>query len=100
MNNLLTETKKILFAYGKTIEDIEWVGTEEFYMGWEDFVKKSNFNYDEGFGGNEINLNLLVVGKDFWLERHEYDGSEWWEFKTLPKKPNSKNIFLPLKNRE
>lgn len=22
------------------------------------------------------------------MERHEYDGSEWWEFKTIPIKPN------------
>ena len=40
-----------------------------------------------GFGGAEVNENLFVVGADWWLERHEYDGSEWWEFKTLPTKP-------------
>lgn len=28
--------------------------------------------------------NGVVVGKDFWLERGEYDGSEWWSFKTTP----------------
>lgn len=22
-----------------------------------------------------------------WLERHEYDGSEWWEYKTMPTEP-------------
>jgi hypothetical protein len=27
----------------------------------------------------------MVIGSDWWLERHEYDGSEWWEFKSLPK---------------
>lgn len=32
-------------------------------------------------------MGLIVVGKDFWLERHEYDGSEWWEFKSIPMEP-------------
>jgi hypothetical protein len=44
-------------------------------------------NYDDGFGGNEIPLSLVVVGDDWWLERGEYDGSEWWEFKRLPPAP-------------
>ena len=27
---------------------------------------------------------LKNLGRDFWLERHEYDGSEWWEYKSIP----------------
>jgi hypothetical protein len=38
-------------------------------------------------------LKIIVVGKDWWLERHEYDGSEWWEFKTMP----DKNKYLKSK---
>jgi len=30
------------------------------------------------------------VGDDWWLERHEYDGSEWWVFQKLPIKPQNK----------
>lgn len=36
----------------------------------------------------------MVVGDDWWLERHEYDGSEWWEFKRLPS-PILSAIRLP-----
>ena len=32
-------------------------------------------------------MSLVVVGKDFWLERNNYDGSEWWEFKQVPVEP-------------
>ena len=32
-------------------------------------------------------MDLIVVGKDFWIERHEYDGSELWEFKRMPEEP-------------
>jgi len=35
-------------------------------------------------------VSLTVAGDDWWLERHGYDGSEWWEFKTLPKKSEFK----------
>ena len=45
----------------------------------------SGFNYDNGFGGAEVHGDLKIVGNDWWMERGEYDGSEWWEFKTLPK---------------
>ena len=37
---------------------------------------------------NEIMQYFRVaVGDNWWLERAEYDGSEWWEFKTIPKEP-------------
>lgn len=51
------------------------------------FCSKADFTYHDGFGGVEIDMGLIVVGKDFWLERHEYDGSEWWEFKSIPMEP-------------
>ena len=39
--------------------------------------------YDDGFGGQE--LDGTIVFKDgTWLERGEYDGSEWWEYKCKP----------------
>lgn len=35
-----------------------------------------------------------MAGDDWWLERAEYDGSEWWKFKTLPVEPKvSKCVF-------
>lgn len=84
--NLLKETREILACHGKTVFDILWFGTRE--AVWEaDIQKLFSIEYDGGFGGAEIPENLLVVGEDWWLERHEYDGSEWWEFKQLPVKP-------------
>jgi len=46
-----------------------------------------HINYNNGFGRNEINLHLKIVGDNWWLERYEYDGSERWAYKELPKKP-------------
>ena len=29
--------------------------------------------------------DLVVVGDNWWIERRDYDGSEWWEYKEKPK---------------
>jgi hypothetical protein len=91
--NLLEETINKLENKNKTENDILWIGTDEWYCTWNEFKNLANFTYDSGYGGIEINSELLVVASDFWLERAEYDGGEWWEFKQLPKKPD-KHIEL------
>jgi len=86
--NLLQETLEILSEHGKTKDDVLWCGSEAFgYFTWEDFEELANDDYNESYGLQEVVTDLLIVGKDFWLERHEYDGSEWWEYKSFPKKP-------------
>ena len=90
MTNLLQETLEFLRDMDKTPADVCWVGDHDSYYSWDEFATKANIEYDEGFGAYEIDLALKVVGKDWWLERHEYDGSEWWEYKELPEKPTAK----------
>jgi hypothetical protein len=85
--NLLYEIEVGLKHHGKTLKDIKWAGTTEFRIPLDNFLTLADTNYDNGFGGTEIAGDLLVVGEDWWLERHEYDGSEWWEFKQIPKRP-------------
>jgi hypothetical protein len=34
-------------------------------------------------------LDLIIVGDNWWLERKEYDGSEWFEFKKKKKEPDT-----------
>lgn len=83
--NLLKETKKILKDHEKTLDDIVFFGVPGvFQMTREDFEIEANKYYDAGFGGEEVCTAFKLVGKDFWLERNAYDGSEWWEFKKLP----------------
>ena len=82
------ETIEILSKYNKTPEDILWCGSEQFgWFTWQDFIEVAPEDYNSGYGGQEIAKDLLIVGKGFWLERHEYDGSEWWEYKSTPQKP-------------
>lgn len=57
--------------------------------------RKENFerlakqaNYHSGYGAAHVPTDLVIVGKGWWLERGEYDGSEWWDFKEIPKQIN------------
>lgn len=95
--NLFEETIKELKEHGKTIDDIRWVGCKDYSIFFEDFIELArNTNYDDGYGAPQVCIDLLVVGKDFWLERHEYDGSEWWEYKSIPVLPFRVNIVKRL----
>ena len=89
--SLLQETIDTLKENEKTPEDVVWVGSVAFgSFNWAEFTKLANIDYYDSFGSQEIAKDLLVVGKDWWLERHEYDGSEWWEYKDYPKQPDKR----------
>lgn len=94
--NLLEETKEILENNNKKLEDILWIGSSKNFVDVNEFIKIADVEYDNGYGAPQVAENLLVVGVDWWLERHEYDGSEWWEYKSIPVKPNNKFCLRAL----
>lgn len=53
---------------------------------FDKFMKSLDFEYDAGYGMQE--LDGLVWLDNGWLERGEYDGSEWWAFKSRPEIPD------------
>lgn len=84
--NLLAETLYELDQNGKSPVDVLYVTDDVNTCWWEDFARLAkDIDYDSGFGGYKINLKLKVVGANWWLERHEYDGSENWEYKERPR---------------
>lgn len=85
--NLLEETLSVLSRNGKTESDVLWAGSMEIKLSWDNFAKLADVEYDAGFGTQEVATDLIVVGDDWWLERIEYNGSEWWSFKTKIKEP-------------
>ncbi len=94
---LLEETKQILQSFNKNEEDIIWCGSEEYgYFTWKDFKAIANIDYDSGFGSAQVAEDLVICGKDFWLERDEYDGAESWNYKTIPLKPTKKKTPTAL----
>lgn len=89
MTNLWGETSRVLVTYGKSFDDVKYIQGSDFGITKENFeqvAKKSE--YYSGFGSAKVAEDLVIVGDDWWLERHEYDGSEWWEYKEMPKQIN------------
>lgn len=82
--NFLKETLNKMKENGVSPDDVIYVFNSFGYCSWEEFEKLANFDYNNGYGLIAIDLNLIVRGSDWWLERGEYDGSEWWEFRRAP----------------
>ena len=81
---LYEETVKVLKENGKEPSDVKFVCAFPFITDWEHFRINSNFHYDSGYGSTEINMQLKIVGDNWYLRRQDYDGSEWWEFEQMP----------------
>ena len=87
--NAKDELLEVLEETGKCIEDIEFLHI--YVENWDEkpliyiAVSQLDFNYDSGFGGQEL-FGYVVFKDKTWLERGEYDGSEWWEYKKCPSK--------------
>lgn len=74
------ETIARLKINGKTFDDVEWIGGDDFEITKENFKNISHFYYDDGYGSQEVAKDIKLVGKDFIMIRWEYDGSEGWDF--------------------
>ena len=97
--NLLEETINIMNENGYSEADVSfcelsdksWNRKDKKWeysyqnFSFETFKKLADFEYNCDFGGENINLSLKIVFNDkSWLERGEYDGSEWWELRKCP----------------
>lgn len=97
MTNLLTETIEDIRDSGHTPEEIVFIGSERsgHQCTWGEFQELANQEYDNGFGAAEVATDLIIVftdGTKLW--RHEYDGSESWEYSTPFVRPTGN---LPIK---
>jgi hypothetical protein len=52
----------------------------------EEVLPLLDFNYDSGFGGQEL-FGTVWYLDGTWSDRREYDGSEWWEHQVCPPLP-------------
>lgn len=46
----------------------------------DEFLQQLDVEYNNGFGGQNL-FGYVMFHDESWLERNEYDGSEWWEYK-------------------
>ena len=90
--NLLKETREDIKNSGHNINDIIFIGSEEsgHQCTWEEFNILADFEYDNGYGAQEVATDLIIVfsdGSKLW--RSEYDGSEGWSY--------NKKFIQPIK---
>lgn len=75
-----------LEAHGKSIEDIEWVGSNDFSIPLDNFLKLAKTT-EENEWEDDVPSDLVIVGNDFWIERqYESDASvyAWWNSGSFP----------------
>ncbi|MCK9519667.1 MAG: hypothetical protein M0R74_11690 [Dehalococcoidia bacterium] len=103
--NLLTETIEAIKENGLKISDIIFIGSSDgkYSCSWKKFRELADREYDNGYGGNEVASDLIIVFSDRTrMCRGEYDGSEWWEYQPLFKMPEKTepvmNIFAGTVN--
>ena len=83
--NLWVETLASLYLNGVTPEQVLFVSTSHGTVPWEVFEARARgFDYNSGYGREEVRTDLKVVGLGWWLQRADYDGSEWWTFHKSP----------------
>lgn len=91
--NLYDETLKKLNKLNKSFDNVIAIYNNKYEINKEDFIKASKeINYYNGYGAPDIDLSLTILGDDFVLVRHEYDGSEWWHNVSLKAPSTIKNI--------
>lgn len=54
-----------------------------------EFLNNLNFDYDCGYGRQYL-FGTIWCKNNAWFTRHEYDGSECWEYHEYPKLPEKK----------
>lgn len=91
LRNLYESTIDSLEGNNKTIKDVKYVKyCDDYYTTIEQFLEVAkDIYYEGGYGHVYINETILIVGFDWWLERNEYDGAEWWEYKEMPSRENA-----------
>lgn len=50
------------------------------------FMAELDFGYNNCWGNQEL-FGIIWFDDGSWLERGEYDGTEWWEYKRTPEIP-------------
>lgn len=98
--NLLGETKDAISQSGHSTDDVRFVGSRDGKLGipWSQAEKVLDIDYDDGYGGQEIAADLVVVFTDGgFLRREEYDGSEWWEYEPPFRGPETQKPFKLVK---
>lgn len=103
--NFGKETRDVLIEHGYSVEDIDWIGNENYQVPIINFFDRADaYDYDNGYGGERVPTDIILVMNDgSYFSRYTYDGAEWWIHNKVPQKPKKKvrlksfcKTYLPL----
>lgn len=100
--NFLAETVDAMKRNQLEPLDIVFIGSIEsgHACDWEQFVNLANFNYDSGYGLEEVVVDLVIIfGNGARMSRGNYDGSEWWEVLPAFVTPQNFSPIVTLRGR-
>ena len=90
-NNKKIEDIKVLSIVHKWYWDYGEDDDDKNYLQIENInIDVLDFEYGNGYGGQRL-FGIILFNDNTWLERGEYDGSEWWEYKSPPTLETIKN---------
>lgn len=88
LTNLLSETIDNMRRHGHALENVEHITLYGMGVALDDFIAfAEDFDYDGGYGSEEVPPFVIKMDDDSWYDRREYDGSEWWECHSAPSAP-------------
>lgn len=79
------EFVSIAFKRSSSDDEIRIKGT------LEEVMPGLNFRYDDGHGTQKL-YGYIWYADGTWSERGEYDGAEWWEYKSVPNRNDEISI--------
>jgi hypothetical protein len=86
--NISKEVSEILWAAIGNKNKIFKLNPEYTPKELEEFIENLNFEYDNGYGGQEL-YGIIAFNDNTWFDRYEYDGSESWDYHKFPTFENS-----------
>ena len=103
--NFLQEIINILEEYGKTFDDIIWIGTKDWIVTPSHFQTLCNFEYEidcinfdyeiAGFKGI-FSYNFNLIGEDFWINIYKSplsgSGHDFYKYPVIEKQKRLKPL--------
>ena len=97
MGNIVAKDELLitLTKINKTLDDIDYLAIKLNSIEVTDISQfdRLDTRYYNSYGGQEV-FGIVVFKDSSWLERGEYDGAEWWEYKKTPTKEEVEQILL------
>lgn len=82
--NAYDELIEKLNEIGKSLDDIKLISIRFHNYKIDNVNYLKEIQYYDGFGIQEL-YGYVVFNDNTWLEREAYDGSEWWEYRSIYK---------------